>query len=465
MRIVVCIRQGTDGDISPFDACAYEEALKIDGAEVILLSMGPQPVADLLFRLTRLGAKRAVLLADSAFAGADTLATAYTLSLAVKKLSPDLIFCGRQTLIGDTAQVGPMLSVFAGMSLITGVMKIEKADGGITCLTRDEGEKTAKLPALITVERINNLRLPSITSNVGSVEVLSAKDIGADTEKCGLSGSPTRVINTFQNESGFRKCKFITFDDLSAVIKEGLSKSDLTVKSAPVSGKKLKKVLIVGESPRAFAETVSDDIYVCESESEKEIIEKIEELRPSAVLFGSDSVSKRLSSLVAAKLRLGLCADCTCLETDGEKLIMYRPAMSGSVIAEIESLTVPAMATVRTKRESSDIVVAAGFGAYECLEKVKRFAASLGADMAASRKAVDNGILPYDLQVGLTGKTVSPAVYIAIGVSGAVHHIAGMGKSGTVIAINPDKNAQIFDYADYGIVSNFEEYKIQEENL
>jgi len=65
--------------------------------------------------------------------------------------------------------------------------------------------------------------------------------------------------------------------------------------------------------------------------------------------------------------------------------------------------------------------------------------------------------MPYNMQVGLTGKTVSPIVYIAVGVSGAVHHIAGMQKSGTVIAINPDKNAPIFDYADYGILCNIEE--------
>ena len=68
---------------------------------------------------------------------------------------------------------------------------------------------------------------------------------------------------------------------------------------------------------------------------------------------------------------------------------------------------------------------------------------------------VDNGILPYGMQVGLTGKTVSPSVYVAIGISGAVHHIAGMQRSGTVIAINPDKDAPIFQYADFGILEEF----------
>ena len=70
---------------------------------------------------------------------------------------------------------------------------------------------------------------------------------------------------------------------------------------------------------------------------------------------------------------------------------------------------------------------------------------------------VDNGYLDYPSQVGLTGKTVAPPVYIAVGVSGAVHHIVGMQQSGTIIAINPDKNAPIFDYADFGIVSSIDD--------
>ena len=90
MHIVVCVRQDLDGALSPFDACAYEAALRVDGAAVTLLSMGPPKTADLLTSLTRLGAARAELLTDRAFSGADTLATAYTLSLAIKKLSPDL---------------------------------------------------------------------------------------------------------------------------------------------------------------------------------------------------------------------------------------------------------------------------------------------------------------------------------------------------------------------------------------
>ena len=97
----------------------------------------------------------------------------------------------------------------------------------------------------------------------------------------------------------------------------------------------------------------------------------------------------------------------------------------------------------------------AGWGVKDCLPAVQAFAENLQAELVASRKMVDNGLLPYPMQVGLTGKTVSPPVYIAIGVSGAVHHIAGMERAGTVIAINPDRDAPIFEYADYGILEVF----------
>lgn len=453
MKILVCIRQGLDGEINPFDACAYEAALQIKGAEVTVMSMGPQNAKDFLLRLTRLGAKKAILLSDKAFAGADTIATAYTLSLAVKKLSPDLIFCGRQTLVGDTAQTGPMLSVYAETSLITNVMSIDEIGESITCTTRDMGIQTAKLPALITVERINTLRLPSIMSKLGEVEVWSAEDIGADIEKCGLKGSPTRVLKTYENYSGKRKCKLITAEELDGVINEALKKNREKV-SVAKSDIKLNRVFIVGDEPYSFAETVSDDITVLEKTDAETIAETIKAQKPNAVLWASDAWSKETAAKVAAMLDLGLCADCTTLETDGEQLIMYRPALSGSIIAKIVSLTKPAMATVRTAKSGGDIVVAAGWGAKDSLDTVKAFAQRIGADIATTRKAVDNNILPYSMQVGLTGKTVSPPVYIAVGISGAVHHIVGMQQAGTVIAVNPDKDAPIFDYADYGIIGN-----------
>ena len=456
MKVVVCVRQGLDGEINPFDASAYEAALRIAGAEVILLSMAPASAKDFLLSLTRLGARRAVLLSDRVFAGADTLATAYALSLAIRRLSPDLVLCGRQTLVGDTAQTGPMLAEMLGFSLITNALRIELSESAVTCTTREDGAQKAALPALITVERIHTLRFPGIFSRVGEVETLTATDLGADTAKCGLSGSPTRVLATFENTSGKRKCKWITPDALMGIVAEAREKKpSLPVVDAPKTT--LDRVYAVGNEVYEMASQVSSSVTVIEKTDADTIAEIIKKEQPKAVLWASDAWSKRTAATVAARLSLGLCADCTALESDGERLIMYRPALSGSIIAKIVSNTAPAMATVRTKSAADDVVVAIGYGAKDSIDKIRAFAQRIGADLAASRKVVDSDILPYPLQVGLTGKTVSPPVYIALGISGAVHHIAGMQNALTVIAVNPDKDAPIFEYADYGIVAKVED--------
>ena len=457
MRIVVCVRKGLDGELGPFDAAAYEEALRIQGAEVILLTMGPQADEEPLLRLTRLGAARAVLLSDKAFAGADTLATAYTLSLAIKRLNPDLVFCGRQTLIGDTGQTGIMLATLADLSPITGVMQIrEISENAVECLTRSEGEVKEKLPALLCFERTNTLRLPRLRSKLGTLEIWDAKALDADVRRCGLIGSPTRVLKSFENQSGKRKCTYISRKELSDAIQKGLQRVENTAKAMQKSEEKLPEIYMVGEAPRAFAESVSDTVHVIPLTDAEQIASEIQKKNPSAVLWGCDAKSKRICATVAAKLGLGLCADCTALGCEDGELMMYRPALSGSVIAKIQSLSRPAMATVRTESDTkSDIIVTAGAGVQDRLDAVQAFADSIGAQLCASRKLVDGGLASYDMQVGLTGKTVSPPVYIAIGVSGAVHHIAGMQRAGTVIAINPDPDAPIFEYADYGIVDHF----------
>ncbi len=454
MKIVVCVRQSVSGEINPFDACAYEAALQVCGAEVTLLSMGPGKSFEFLKSLTRLGAKEAYLLSDSAFAGADTLATSYTLSLAIKKLAPDLIFCGRQTVDGDTGQVGPELSVMAGYSFIANAMKINVLGDSIEVTNRDGKQIAKKFPALITVERINNLRLPSIRSKAGDVFIWGAKELSADVERCGHRGSPTKVLRSFENTKDRRKCKFIDFSELDSVISEALKKERVEIKS-DVSDKKLQNVWSIGEAPLDMAKIVSDNVRVVEMDTVENLVRKITEEKPAVIIWGSDPESKTASAKVAATLGLGLCADCTKLETDGERLFMYRPAFGGNIIAKIESKTLPQMATVRTLTDSSDIIVSLGKGVAGKIDEAKAFAEKLGAELGASRAMVDAGFMPYSAQIGLTGKTVCPKVYIALGISGAVHHTCAIENAGTVIAVNPDKDARIFEYADYGILYEF----------
>ena len=471
MRIVVCVKQAVSGELNPFDACAYETALQIQGSEVILLSMGPEKTKDFLLELTRLGAQKAYLLCDKAFAGADTLATAYTLSLAVGKLQPDLVICGRQTVDGDTGQTGPSLARMAGLSLITNVMEIQATDNSLTCVARDMRQYTATYPALITVEKINQLRLPSIRSKRGEVILWNAEALQADLTRCGTKGSPTKVLASYRNEAGKRKCQFVEAAMLETLIAQGLSKEKQRILPQQGEGEKLKKVWIVGEKCREMAESISDDItLIPRNDTDEEdfitrFVERIKAQNPSAVLWDSDPWSKRIAPQVAALLQTGLCADCTALQTDGEHLYMFRPAFAGNVVAKIACETRPQMATVRTLTEgTADVVCSIGRGAKAAQKAIEAYVARKNSqngqirfETAASRGAVDLDLLPYPKQVGLTGKQVNPGVYIAIGISGAVHHIAGMQQSGTVIAINPDRKAEIFDYADFGIIAKAEE--------
>lgn len=456
MKIVVCVKQSADGEINPFDASAYETALGIDGAEITLLSMGPEKTAPFLESLTRLGAESAVLLCDRAFAGADTLATSYALSLAIKRLCPGFVFCGRQSVDGDTGQVGPSLAVRLEFSLVTNVMSLKNTENGLSYTDRSGNGGNISAPAVITLEKSRKLRLPSIRSKIKPVETLSANDINADISLCGLKGSPTRVLKTFENDSDRRSCTFIPGDKLMWAIDEGLKKGRQKIKPAE-SASKLKNVWCVGSSPIEFAKTVGENITVIDPDTPEKTADKIRSGHPDAVLWGSDIKSKVLAPQVAALLNTGLCADCTALETDGETLYMYRPACSGNIIAKIKCETKPPMATVRTaEEEQNKIIIGIGYGAREHIAELLAFAEKINAGIAATRKMVDSDYLPYELQVGLTGKTVNPDVYIAVGISGAVHHIAGIKQSGTVIAINSDKDAPIFKYADYAIVCEAE---------
>ena len=280
------------------------------------------------------------------------------------------------------------------------------------------------------------------------------------------------MLASFQNEEGKRRCQFVDATMLDVLVEEGVQKQKEKIIPSQHDGVKLQNVWIVGEKCIEMAKTISDDILVFDrSEAERQgdefamsFVKQIQEKKPTAVLWDSDAWSKRMAPRVAAMLRTGLCADCTALETDGKHLYMYRPAFSGNIIAKIGCVTTPQMATMRTMTdETSDVICALGKGAKAEQKLVEQYVEKKndegGArwETAASRLAVDSEMFPYEKQVGMTGKTVSPSVYIAVGISGAVHHIEGMKQSGTVIAINPDKHAPIYDYADYGIVATAEE--------
>ena len=447
MKILVCVKV-IKGELNPFDESALECALQLSD-DVTVISMGPKSCAEVLKPLTRLGAK-VVLISDSVFAGSDTLATSYILSTAIKQMEYDLILCGRQSVDGDTAQVGPMLSQKLSIPVITNAMEVSCKDNTVFADTR-AGEENAQLPALVTVERGYVLRFPSIFSKVGEVATIDNTKLNCDISKCGLAGSPTRVLEAFENESGKRKCKFISKNELIPLV-EKLVKQERCNEKKSTEWAKLKSVWAVGEEVLDKAKEIADEVIFIEKTTPEEIAQKAMTEKPDVILWNADLWGRKNAPIVAAMLDTGLCADCTMLEADGDNLIMYRPAQGGNITAKIKCLTKPQMATVRTKSKSSDIIVSGGKGIAENIERLEELAIMLNAELGASRSLVDMNKVTYDKQIGLTGKTVSPKIYIAVGISGAIHHTCAIEGSGTIIAINPDKDARIFEYADYGII-------------
>lgn len=239
-----------------------------------------------------------------------------------------------------------------------------------------------------------------------------------------------------------------------------------------------------------------EDLYT------EELTRLIREHKPEVLLAPATALGRAFVPRVAARLETGLTADCTGLDIDSEKrlLLQTRPTFGGNLMATIvcESRR-PQMSTVRPhvfkraapsaqrraemigvdfdknavtsrtrmvefvedltekiKLEDADIIVSGGrgLGKAENFQLIEELADALGAAVGSSRPPVDEGWIPYSHQVGQTGKTVCPKLYIACGISGAVQHLAGMQTADVIVAINEDPNAPVFEAATYGIVGD-----------
>jgi electron transfer flavoprotein alpha/beta subunit len=207
------MREGAEGVLNLADKHALEAALQLQeqlGGHSTAVSMGPPQAEEALREALAMGVDRAILLSDKAFAGADTLSTAYTLSLAAKKIgSFDLILCGKESSDGMTAQVGPQVAEFLGLPQLTRTREITILDALVRIKQKiEDGFRIleAPLPAVITVEReINRPRIPTMDTIMEAyrskeVTVWSAGDLEGDPELLGLAGSPTQSRAVYTRE-------------------------------------------------------------------------------------------------------------------------------------------------------------------------------------------------------------------------------------------------------------------------
>lgn len=558
------VREGVPAIVNPPDLHAIEEAVRIKekyGAEVVVITMGPPQAESALREALAMGADKAYLITDRAMAGADTWATSYTLHKAIKKIGgADLYIFGRRAIDGETEQVGPQTAKWLGIPAVGYVSKIEELDfekRKITVVRTtefDEEVVEVPLPVVITVnETINKPRQPDIISIIKSklapVYRLSKDDIGAEPNKIGLAGSPTKVIKvhpppktrnpeifkgkdpreaanwviekikaslfvkeeitSYQKPNPVTKVEreiWVYVDHIAGepnpasweIMAEARRIADLmsTSLGAVVIGANLAEEAISYGADKVYQVKTSitrydNDIYT------RALSSLIKKYKPEAIFFPGTKNSRELASTTAIEVDTGLAADCTSFDVDS-KGILYatRPDFGGKEMSTIICPNhKPYMITVRagvfkplqkTRRTGeiieekldnettrfkvlsyrklekrnvlteADIVIGVGRGikSPENIKLAEELASVLGGVVGVTKPLADMGWYPKERQIGQTGNTIRPKLYIALGISGAVQHLVGISGAKRIIAINIDPEAPIFENCDYGVVGD-----------
>jgi len=571
------VREGVPSEVNLFDVLAMSAVANLKQAmpcEVVVVTLGPPQAEEALVQCLAMGGDRALHLVDPAFAGSDTLATARALSMALRPEGFDLIVCGRNSVDGETSQVGPEIAELLDLPQVTGVSRLEVSDSGKGLTAErltDEGHQLVHcpLPALITVtEGVAPETFPSREAMEAARQLpimkIAAAELSTDTSIFGLEGSPTwvrgfdvvessregivvrdqpvedsvsQLLDYLQRRGVFedtrprdeqrqpRGPKRHTGDSGAVWVVAELTANEVRAVTLELLGRATElaseigssvEALLIGHGVERHAASLTahgaDRVLVADDERlagyDTELVTglitaAVQAHSPYALLIPSTVNGRDLAARLAARMELGLTGDCVGLEIDEERrLIQLKPAFGGNIVAPILSSTRPQMATVRpgiveavapdwsvepevvglgvgdlgvprvrvleTVEDSSAegaqleharaiVAVGMGIGGPENLGVVRELADALGASLGVTRDVADAGWLPRQYQIGLSGKAVSPELYIAVALRGPFNHTVGIRKSGTVVAINSSARAPIFKAADFGILGDYAE--------
>ena len=515
-----------------------------------VFTLGPPSARDVLREAVAWGADQGVLISDPAFAGSDTLATARALAAALEREGPfDLILAGRNSTDADTGQVGPQIAQFLDLPFIHSVVELE-LDGrylAARCVEDDGWRRlTVRLPAVVAAaERLCRPAKadPGQWPAPGDPRLrhIRAADLPSPGP-WGESGSPTRVgrVETLHVARERRRLRGPVHESVATAV-EAITRRQREVPGQanrdpvppPRNGNgPVVAILVEPGRPRMTRElagaaaglartlggTVAalsagkcdarllgtwgvDLIVAIEGAGSEEDVARavsgwMEKELPWALLAPSTEWGRHVAARIGAALGAGLTGDAIGLEVEDGRLVAWKPAMGGRLVAAITSLSPVQMATVRpgvlplysprdgaaavrsvratargrvkeVERVRDDdpdalaaaaVVVGVGMGVPpQDYPLLKPLLDVLGAELAATRKVTDNGWLPHSRQVGLTGHMIAPCLYIAIGLSGKFNHMVGVQRADTILAINSDPNAPVFEQADFGIIGDWRE--------
>ena len=546
-------RDGVELEMNPYCRRAVSQGVALareTAGRCVVITLGPPSAEDCLREAVAWGADQGVLVCDPAFAGSDTLATARAMAGALRVLGPfDLILCGRNSVDADTAQMPTQLAELLDLPLATGVRELTVADSAVEVnCEHDDGwtQATVTMPAVLTcAERLTG---PAKVKAAGRAAVpadrirrLNAAALGPGP--WGQAGSPTAVGQIRHLAVPRMRLRLDGDPDaqvrqaVAALVQAGAldpntgqppatvpaprspdTTAGRTVAVLVAPGRERATRELLGTAARlaaggqvvALATELFDPVIAgrwgadlvvtvegaeVEEDTAAALARWCAAQPPWAVLAPSTMWGREVAARMAARLGAGLVADAVELAVDNGRLVCWKPAFGGSLVAAITCRSPIQMVTVRSgvlplcepraavadqtrvpaepprgrvrldRRTRDDdldaltlarVVVAVGQGVPpEDYPHLRPLLDVLGAELAATRKVTDRGWQPRARQVGITGRSLSPRLFVAIGASGKFNHMAGARGAGFVLAINSDPSAPVFESADVGIVADW----------